>query len=325
MTARAEAGRAETDRVEASREERGRPELPGFAGKVALLIGSSRGLGRAVAGLLAEQGAHVVLNSANTAVDGRLVAKRIKAEGGRATYVRADVADEAQVAELAALVRERFGRLDILVHCAAGGTEARVIDADAEMFQRSLAVNSYSLVSLVRHLSPLMPRGGKVLYMTSVGAVRSSEGYGVVGAAKAASESLVRSLALELAPRGVSVNAVRATVFPTLSLSYFSQAEAWLAMCESETPMGPPPVEKIAETVLLLCAAGADYVTGQVVNVDGGWFSTVHRPAFSAREPDGEGHAQQHVQQNGEQRAEQEAEQHAERADQEHVSRGSTS
>ncbi|MET8679492.1 SDR family oxidoreductase [Streptomyces sp. NPDC004647] len=256
-----------------------RKDLPGFSGKVALLIGSSRGLGRSVAELLARQGAHVIINSANTAVDGRLVAKAITADGGRATYVRADVAAEEQVAELAGLVKDRFGRLDILVHCAAGGTEARVIDADYEMFQRALSVNSYSLITLARHMSPLMPPGGKVLYMTSVGAVRASDGYGVVGAAKATSESLVRSLALELAPQEISVNALRATVFPTMSLNYFSKGDAWLAICESESPMGAPPLEKVAETVLLLCAGAADYVTGQVVNVDGGWLTTVHRPA----------------------------------------------
>nr|BBG91916.1 type I PKS [Streptomyces sp.] len=255
-----------------------RADLPGFTGKVALVVGSSRGLGRAVAELMARQGAHVIVNSATTTVDGRLVAKAIKADGGRATYVRADVADEEQVAELAALVKERFGRLDVLVHCAAGGSEARVIDADREMFQRAFSVNSYSLITLVRHLAPLMPRGGKALYMTSVGAVRASMGYGVVGAAKAASESLVRALALELAPEGISVNALRATVFPTLSLHYFSKGDAWLDVCENESPMGAPPMEKVAETALLLCTGAADYVTGQVVNVDGGWLTTVHRP-----------------------------------------------
>ncbi|MDX2977630.1 SDR family NAD(P)-dependent oxidoreductase [Streptomyces microflavus] len=256
-----------------------REELPGYTGKVVLVVGSSRGLGRRVAELMAAQGARVIINSASTAVDGRIVARSIKSAGGQASYIGADVSCEDQVAAMAELVREKFGRLDIVVHCAAGGPEARVMDATLPMFERTFSVNSYSLVTLARHLSPLMPAGSRFVYMSSMGAIRASHGYGVVGAAKAASEALIRSLALELAPSGITVNGLRTTAFPSLSLRYFSGSGDWLAMCDRESPLGPPPVEKVAETILLLCSSGADYITGQVLNVDGGWLTSVQRTA----------------------------------------------
>ncbi|CAM5240890.1 hypothetical protein SMICM304S_06959 [Streptomyces microflavus] len=147
-----------------------REELPGYTGKVVLVVGSSRGLGRRVAELMAAQGARVIINSASTAVDGRIVARSIKSAGGQASYIGADVSCEDQVAAMAELVREKFGRLDIVVHCAAGGPEARVMDATLPMFERTFSVNSYSLVTLARHLSPLMPAGSRFVYMSSMGA-----------------------------------------------------------------------------------------------------------------------------------------------------------
>ncbi|MGW1170857.1 SDR family NAD(P)-dependent oxidoreductase [Streptomyces sp. NPDC002550] len=254
-----------------------REELPGYTGKVALVVGSSRGLGRQVAELMAGQGARVIVNSASTAVDGRNVARTIRKNGGQAHYVCADVASEDQVAAMGDLIKEKFARLDIVVHCAAGGSEARVMDATLPMFERTFSVNSYSMVTLARHLSPLMPAGSRFMYMSSMGAIRASHGYGVVGAAKAASEALVRSLALELAPLDITVNALRTTAFPSLSLRYFSSSGDWLDMCERESPLGPPPVEKVAEAILLLCSEGAGYITGQVLNVDGGWLTSVVR------------------------------------------------
>lgn len=253
-----------------------------FSGKVALVTGSSRGLGRAISAKLAAEGATVVLNSVRSVLDGQLAARRIAEAGGRAVYVQADVGDEADLRRLAGVVGDRYGRLDLLVHNAAGGVETTAVDAGYAGFEVSLRTNAYALLALTSMLRPLMPPGSRVVYMSSFGAVRAVPGYAVVGAGKAAAEALVRSLAMELAPEGIGVNAVRASVLPTASLRYFSLGEEFLRIARAETPTGLPDLEATADAVLLLCEPAGRYLTGQTVEVDGAWNTSMWRESFRA-------------------------------------------
>src|SRR4051812_41029639 len=237
-----------------------------FEDKVALVTGSSRGLGKALARRLAAEGARVIVNSANTPVDGRLVAREIQDAGHRAVFVRASMESEADIQALAELVGRNFGRVDVVVHNAAGGCECEAVETTWQDFERTFRVNTFALIALARHLSPLMPDGGKMLFVSSFGATRAVPGYAVVGASKAASEALVRSLAMELAPR-VQVNAIRPAVLPTVSLRAFSLADEFLRLTANEAPLGPGGIDEVIGAAAFLCSSEADYVTGQTLDV----------------------------------------------------------
>jgi NAD(P)-dependent dehydrogenase (short-subunit alcohol dehydrogenase family) len=248
-----------------------------FEGRIAVVTGSSRGLGRALALRLADEGATVIVNSSVTAVDGAHVAAEINQAGGRALYVRADMACEADIEALAQLIETRFGRVEIVIHNAAGGRSSAVTQTTWEDFERALRTNTYALIALARSLAHLMGEAGKLLYISSFGAIRAVPGYGAVGASKAASEAIVRSLAMELAPR-IQANILRPFVFPTVSLRAFSVAEGLLEMAASQSPLGLPRIEDIVGAALFLCSRDADYITGQTLDVDGG-MSTSALPA----------------------------------------------
>ena len=247
-----------------------------FEGKVALVTGSSRGVGKAIGLALASEGATIVLNSSRTPFDGANVASEINRIGGRAIYVKADVSSEKDVEQMAQLIEERFGHLDVVVHNAADGVEAQTADVSWEDFERTFRTNSYALVSLARFMAPLAVNGGKILYISSFGADRGVPGYGVVGASKAASEALVRSLSMELAPT-IQVNALRPAVVPTVSLQAFSFADKFLGMMRDESPLGLGDIGNIVDSALFLCSSQADFVTGQVLVVDGGMAAAIFR------------------------------------------------
>jgi NAD(P)-dependent dehydrogenase (short-subunit alcohol dehydrogenase family) len=254
-----------------------------FDGKVALVTGSSRGFGRALAERLGAEGATVLVNSWHTAVDGRNVAQGINERGGKAFFVRASMEREEDIAALGALVAERFGRLDVIVHNAAGGCECLAADTSWADFERTFRVNSFALIALARHLGPVLGERSKLVYISSFGSTRAVPGYAVVGASKAASEALVRSLAMELAPK-TQVNCVRPSILPTVSLRAFSLADEFLAMTEEEAPSGLGQLEDGVGAVLFLASGDADYITGQCLDVDGGLSTSIHRARWDTRQ-----------------------------------------
>ncbi|MEU1626523.1 SDR family oxidoreductase [Streptomyces sp. NPDC020096] len=251
-----------------------------FRGKVALVTGSSRGYGRAISRSLAAEGARVVLNSRRTPVDGRLAASEIQRAGGEAVYVSADIGDEASVGELAGVVERRFGGIDIIVHNAASGFE-RPIDATTwPEFEQAMRVNTYALIALARHFRPMFRDGGKFVYVSSIGAQLGLSGYGSIGAAKAASEAVIRSLALEWAPR-VQANTVRPNIIPSVSLRSFTWADTLWKLFDEESPLGIQDIRQLVDVALWLCSSDSDYVTGQVISADGGMSTTMCRDGLT--------------------------------------------
>jgi enoyl-[acyl-carrier protein] reductase III len=243
----------------------------GLDGKVAVVTGGTRGLGRAIAAKLAGSGCHTYLTYAHDEAAARACAAELAGAKGVAEPVRADVTDAAAMAALLERVRAAHGRLDVLVHNAAGKHPMPAVGADAEAV---LADVSIAVAPLLRHagaLAALMAGGGRVVAVSSTGAGRVVPMYVGSGLAKAALESAVRYLAVELAPHGIAVNAVATTKLDKGPGTAGGPEAAVLAAIAARTPggRGTTPAD-VADAVALLCTDEAAWVQGQVLTVDGG-------------------------------------------------------
>ena len=243
-----------------------------LAGKVAMVAGASRGIGRAIAHKLAAAGCDVAVNYYNSHDEAAAVCAAVRAAGRRTCAIQGNVGNPESVAELFAELGKHFDRLDILVSNAASGVLKPTLEMSLKHWRWCLETNALALALLAQRAVPLMPAGGRIVAMSSLGADRAIPGYGFVGASKAALESLVRTLAQELGPRGIRVNAVSAGVVDTDALRFFPDREALLSAFAERAPVGKAlTVEEVAGAVYLLCLPEAAMITGHTLVVDGGF------------------------------------------------------
>jgi enoyl-[acyl-carrier protein] reductase III len=241
-------------------------------GKVALVTGAARGIGRAIAQKLAASGCDVIVNYYNSHAEAEALCGEIQALGQRSCAIQARVGEPESVDELFAELRKQFDRLDIVVSNAASGVLRPALEMSLKHWRWCLETNALALNLLAQRAVPLMAAGGRIIAMSSLGANRASPGYGFVGASKAALESLVRSLAQELGPRGIRVNAVSAGVVDTDALQYFPNREQMLAAFAARAPAGPVLTpQDVAGAVYLLCLPEAGMITGHTLFVDAGF------------------------------------------------------
>src|SRR5581483_1139439 len=193
------------------------------ANKVALITGGSRGIGRATAFALAQSGVRrFVINYYNDREAAEYVIDKLKEYGADGVTFRGDVGDLEYLNKMFDFVAEKFGKLDIFISNAAAGALKNTLELSAKSWQRTLDINSRALLIGAQRAAKLMPEsGGSIVALTSLGSQRFIPGYAAVGVAKAAIETLTRYLAVELAPRGITVNAVSGGVVDTDSLKYF--------------------------------------------------------------------------------------------------------
>jgi enoyl-[acyl-carrier protein] reductase III len=243
-----------------------------LAGKVALVTGAARGIGRATARKLAEAGADVAVNYYNSHDSAEALAGEIRALGRRAVTIQGSVGVPDSVDEMFAEFRRHFDRCDIVVSNAASGVLKPVMEMGLKHWRWCLETNALAVALLAQRAVPLMRDGGRIVALSSLGASRAMPGYGFIGASKAALEALVRALAQELGPRGVRVNAVSAGVVDTDALAYFPNREELLANYAHRTPAGPvlTPAD-VANAVYLLCLPEAAMINGHTLVVDGGF------------------------------------------------------
>jgi enoyl-[acyl-carrier protein] reductase III len=243
--------------------------------KVALVTGSSRGIGRASALKLAESGADVIVNYVTSQGAAMNVAEQIAALGRRTWVVKADVSEEEDVESLMDFVRETVGRLDIIVSNAATGGFRPLLAANARHFQTTMNTNALALVHLVRAGLPLLQRShgrAKVVAISSHGSHMALPMYGLIGGSKAALESIARHLTLEVGDRGVNVNVVKAGLVETDSTRSIPFADRMFAGRTEKSMMGDRVLtaEDVANVVLFLSSPLSDLVQGETVTVDGG-------------------------------------------------------
>jgi enoyl-[acyl-carrier protein] reductase III len=244
-----------------------------LTGKIALVTGASRGIGRAVALRLAQAGADVVVNYLRKESAAREVAEAVMALGRRALTIKADVADGDDMARLFEAIRA-FGGLDILVANAAIGVMEPLSEVTPKHWQRTLATNAWAFLALTQQAAPLMRArgGGRIVALTSPGSQRVIEEYGLVGSSKAALEALVRYWAVELAPQGIIVNAVSPGMIETDAIKQLSNPDALLELVRQQTPAGRlATAEDVAGLVEFLCSPPAQMIVGQTLVIDGGY------------------------------------------------------
>jgi enoyl-[acyl-carrier protein] reductase III len=193
-------------------------------------------------------------------------ATELRALGAEPTLVRGNVASTRVVEAVAGL-----GALDVLVHAAATGVIRPALETEDKHWDWTMSANARALLSLTRVAAPSMPAGSSILGISSLGSERVLDGYTLVGASKAALEALVRYLAVELAPRGIRVNAVSAGVVETGALEHFPNRDAMLDM-GVRNPVGRlVSPDDVARLATFLCSSDAEMIRGQTVVVDGGW------------------------------------------------------
>ena len=200
------------------------------------------------------------------------VCAAIRAQGRRAWAVQADVSVPESVAEAFTAFRQQFERLDIVVSNAAIGVLRPALELTLKHWRRCMETNALALNLLAQQAVPLMAQGGRLIGISSLGATRAIPQYAFIGASKAAMESVARSLAQELGPRGIRVNTVSAGVVDTDALKYFPNREQLLDEYARRTPAGPvlTPAD-VANAVYLLCLPEAAMITGHTLVVDGGY------------------------------------------------------
>lgn len=247
-----------------------------FAGRVALVTGASRGIGRAIAIELASLGADIVVNYFRNHAEARAAVEEIEALGVQCVRVAAHLGEPEQVRKLMDAVRERFGRLDILVNNAASGVNRPGLELEEKHWDWTLNINTKAPWLCIKEAVPLMGEGGRVVNVSSLGSGRVFPNYLSVGVSKAGLEALTRYMAVELAPMGISVNAVSGGYVATDALQHFPNRDDMLATARSRTPGGELlTAEDLAKAVAFLCSDAAAKIRGQVIVVDGGMSLTL--------------------------------------------------
>lgn len=246
-----------------------------LAGKVALVTGASRGIGRACAERLAACGATVVVNFLSSPEDAQKVVAGIQDCGGTAIAVRANVSDRDDIVALMDVIGQQFGRLDIVVSNAAAGGFRPLTDVTPASFDSIMRMNTAPLIWLTQCARPLFQKAGdqcKVIAVSSHGSVRAIPNYGLIGASKAALESLVRALALELGRQGISVNAVMPGIIATQAIQSLPGSGQMLDATNEMMLVKDKTLTTadVANVVLFLSSSLSDLVQGQVIAVDGG-------------------------------------------------------
>jgi enoyl-[acyl-carrier protein] reductase III len=243
-------------------------------GKVALVTGGGRGIGRGISLALAAEGCAVAINYVRRRADAEECADAVRAQGGRACVLKAHVGDDAQMERLAREAADTLGDVDIFVANAASGVLAPAESLKPRAWDWALNINARSLLVGAQALLPAMrERGwGRIIAISSIGGRRVYQDYASVGVSKAALEALVRYLAVESAPHGVTVNTVSPGLVITDALDAFPQREQMIAHASANTPAGRLVTpQDVGALVAWLCSDGAAMVQGQTIELDGGY------------------------------------------------------
>jgi len=239
--------------------------------RVAIVTGGSRGIGRAIALRLAQDGLSVVVNYAGNEVAARKTVAAIHAAGGAAVASRGDVGTPEDVERIFTEARHAFGRVDVVVNSAGVMSLGAIAEGDLAAFDAMIGVNLRGTFLMMSHAAQVLPDGGRFVALSSSVIAKNFPGYGPYIASKAAVEGLVRVFANELRGRGISVNAVAPGPVAT-ELFLAGKSEALIEEIAKQAPLerlGQP--EDIAQTVSFLVGTDGGWINGQVLRANGGF------------------------------------------------------
>jgi enoyl-[acyl-carrier protein] reductase III len=245
-----------------------------LTGKLALITGGGRGIGRAIALELARRGSDVLVSFVRHHESAKQTASEARELGVRAETLRANVADETHVQRMFDEIRERYGYLDVLINNSASGVNRPALDVTTHHWDWTINVNARGAWLCARAALPLMQArgGGAIVNLSSLGAGRVMRDYFLVGVSKAALEAVTRYLAVEMAPQGVRVNAVSGGLVETDALKSFAWGSHVIEDTIRRTPAGRMvEPEDLASVVAFLCTPAAAMIRGQTIVVDGGF------------------------------------------------------
>ncbi|MBI2965912.1 MAG: enoyl-[acyl-carrier-protein] reductase FabL [Chloroflexi bacterium] len=245
--------------------------MTSLKGKVALVTGGSRGIGRAICLELASRGADVAFNYFRNHDAARAAEAEITAKGVRCLRVRAHLGEPETVPELISKVVSDLGKLDILVNNAASGVMRPATELEPKHWNWTLDINARAPWLCAVEAAKVMPVGAHIVNISSPGSTRVLPDYFAVGVSKAALEALTRYLAIELAPKQIAVNAVSAGFVQTDALEAFPDSAAVKQIASRSTPAGRAVTpEDVAKVVAWLCTEDAWMIRGQTILIDGG-------------------------------------------------------
>ncbi|MBU9888952.1 MAG: SDR family oxidoreductase [Candidatus Omnitrophica bacterium] len=242
-------------------------------GKVALITGASRGIGKATANRLAAEGVHIAVNYLQNEEAAQKTVTELRSQGVKAAPFQANVGDPDAQGPLIESVVKTFGTIDILVHNAALGAFKPVHRLKMNQWDLSMSINAKAFLALTQKVLPIMEpkRDGAIIAISSLGSHRFIPNYGAIGISKAALECMIRYLAVELMPQGIRVNGVSGGLVDTDALKAFPFFEKFKSEVLKRTPsgrIGKP--EDLANVVAFLCSPESSWIVGQVLIADGG-------------------------------------------------------
>ncbi len=243
-----------------------------LAGKIAIVTGGSRGIGRAIAERLAKDGAFVVVNYTRSAESAQEVVSAIEAEGGKALTVQADISQMADIRRLFEETVYRFGHLDILVNNAGTSILKPLAEVTEAEFDAVFALNTKGTLFSIQEAARHMADGGRIVNLSTVGTVNSGAGFGIYTGSKAAVEQFTLAAAKELGIRGITVNTVSPGNTNTDMFRSVAPPDMQLQAAQM-SPLGRiGQPQDIADVVAFLVSEQARWITGQNIHASGGVF-----------------------------------------------------
>lgn len=239
--------------------------------RYALVTGGTRGIGRAISLRLARDGYHVLALYGRNRETADALTAEAQREGLTIETLRGDLTKAETLEVLVNEIRAKAPSIDVLIHSAASGVHRPASELSLKHMRWTFEINVFAIHALLTALLDRIPRGGRVIGVTSAGGTRTIPFYAAVGASKGALEALFRHYAAEFAPRGINVNLICPGLVPTDAVDAFPDRDDRLRRVLEWTPTGRLTTpENVADTAAFLCSPAADQIVGQTFVIDGG-------------------------------------------------------